>query len=206
MKNAVNSHIKVSENKYCQVPIVYDSIAKQPIWKEQDKECYNIWSYAQLPSAEAIVKNPTAYAETILLPYKNGMAGFVASKIGTGVSVVDKASLHRSVFTLLGNMICEQPEAERVMPRGHKLKKYSSPQEYADSEDFRNWVRQCAATDQIIFELYGLWKSVLSDSGKCRDAAKSVLTLLGEFRRANHPDQEQSRSSRLFHGVACKSF
>lgn len=50
------------------------------------------------------------------------MAGFVASKIGTGVSVVDKASLHRSVFTLLGNMICEQPEAERVMPRGHKLK------------------------------------------------------------------------------------
>lgn len=103
-------------------------------------------------------KNPTAYAETILLPYKNGMAGFVASKIGTGVSVVDKASLHRSVFTLLGNMICEQPEAERVMPRGHKLKKYSSPQEYADSEDFRNWVRQCAATDQIIFELYGLWK------------------------------------------------
>ena len=158
LKNAVNSHIKVSENKYCQVPIVYDSIAKQPIWKEQDKECYNIWSYAQLPSAEAIVKNPTAYAETILLPYKNGMAGFVASKIGTGVSVVDKASLHRSVFTLLGNMICEQPEAERVMLRGYKLKKYSSPQEYADSEDFRNWVRQCAATDQIIFELYGLWK------------------------------------------------
>ena len=64
---------------------------------------------------EAVVRNPAAYAKQILLPYKNGMAGFAASKIGTGVSVVDKASLYQSVSALLGDMICEQPEAERVM-------------------------------------------------------------------------------------------
>ena len=85
------------------------------------------------------------------------MAGFAASKIGTGVSVVDKASLYQSVSALLGDMICEQPEAERVVLRGQKLKKYNSPQEYENPEDFRNWVRQCAETDQITFELYGLW-------------------------------------------------
>ena len=122
LTNAVNAHIKISEDKYCQVPIVYGYTARQPVWKEQDKECYNIWGYAQLPSAEAVVKNPAAYTEKILLPYKNGMAGFAASKIGTGVSVVDKASLYRAVSALLGDMICEQPEAERVMLRGQKLK------------------------------------------------------------------------------------
>ena len=90
------------------------------------------------------------------------MAGFVAPKIGTGVSVVDKASLYQSVSALLGDMICEQPEAERVMLRGQKLKKYDSPQEYGDPEVFRNWVRQCAATDQITFELYGLWKDAFT--------------------------------------------
>ena len=158
LTNAVNAHIKISEDKYCQVPIVYGYTARQPVWKEQDKECYNIWGYAQLPSAEAVVKNPAAYTEKILLPYKNGMAGFAASKIGTGVSVVDKASLYRAVSALLGDMICEQPEAERVMLRGQKLKKYNSPQDYEDSEDFRNWVSRCTETDQITFELYGLWK------------------------------------------------
>ena len=158
LTNAVNAHIKISEDKYCQVPIVYGYTARQPVWKEQDKECYNIWGYAQLPSAEAVVKNPAAYTEKILLPYKNGMAGFAASKIGTGVSVVDKASLYRAVSALLGDMICEQPEAERVMLRGQKLKKHNSPQDYEDSEDFRNWVSRCTETDQITFELYGLWK------------------------------------------------
>ena len=158
LTNAINSYIKISEDKYCQVPIVYGYAAKQPVWKEQDKECYNIWGYEQLPSAEAVVKNPAAYAGKILLPYKNGMAGFAAPKIGTGVSVVDKASLYRAVSALLGDMICEQPEAERVMLRGQKLKKYNSPQDYEDSEDFRNWVSRCTETDQITFELYGLWK------------------------------------------------
>lgn len=58
LTNAVNSHIKISEGKYCLVPIVYGYAAKQPVWKEQDEECYNIWGYEQLPSAEAVVKNP----------------------------------------------------------------------------------------------------------------------------------------------------
>ena len=158
LTNAIKSHIKISKDKYCQVPIVYGYTAKQPVWKEQDKECYNIWGYSQLPSAEAVVRDPAAYAEKILLPYKNGMAGFAASKIGTGVSVVDKASLYQSVSDLLGDMIYEQPKAERVTLRGQKLKKYNSPQEYENSEDFRNWVSRCVETDQITFELYGLWK------------------------------------------------
>ena len=40
---------KIGENKYCQVQIAYNYNSKQIDWKEQDKECYNIWGYEQLP-------------------------------------------------------------------------------------------------------------------------------------------------------------
>lgn len=154
--NAVNAHIKVSADKYCQVPIVYDSLRKQPVWKEQDKECYNIWGYSQLPSAEDVVKAPASYAESILLPYKNGMSGFEPSKIGTGVSTIDKASLYYFISDLLDSMICAKPEAERVTPKRQSIAHFKSPQEYDCPEEFRNWVSKCTATDKITFELYGL--------------------------------------------------
>ncbi|MGN1156291.1 MAG: pPIWI_RE module domain-containing protein, partial [Agathobacter sp.] len=155
---SINSHIKVSDNKYCQIPIAYDNNSKRLDWKAQDKACYNIWGYEQLPSADDVLRNPATYTAKILLPYKNGMSGFVASKIGTGVSVVDKASLYQSISALLGDMICEQPEAERVMLRGQNFPFFKSPQEYETSEDFRSWVRKCVETDLIVFEIYGLWQ------------------------------------------------
>lgn len=155
---SINSHIKVPDNKYCQIPIAYDSNSKRLDWKAQDKECYNIWGYEQLPSADDVLRDPATYTAKILLPYKNGMARFVASKIGTGVSVVDKALLHQSISALLGDMICEQPEAERVMLRRQNFPFFKSPQEYETPEDFRNWVHKCVETDLITFEIYGLWK------------------------------------------------
>ncbi len=158
LSESIGSHIKVSDSKYCQVPIAYDYISKQLDWKVQDKECYNIWGYEQLPSANDILMDPKIYIEKILLPYKNGMTGFVASKIGTGVSVVDKASLYKSVSVLLGDMVCEQPEAKRVMLSGQKFSYFKSPQEYESPEDFRSWASKCVDTDRITFEIYGLWQ------------------------------------------------
>ena len=158
LSESIGSHIKVSDSKYCQVPIAYDYISKQLDWKVQDKECYNIWGYEQLPSANDILRDPKIYTEKILLPYKNGMTGFVASKIGTGVSVVDKASLYKSVSVLLGDMVCEQPEAKRVMLSGQKFSYFKSPQEYENPEDFRSWASKCVDTDRITFEIYGLWQ------------------------------------------------
>lgn len=152
------SHIKVSEDKYCQVPIAYDYSSRQVDWKAQDRECYNIWGYEQLPVADDVLRNPTVYAEKILLPYKNGMGGFVDSRIGTGVSVVDKSSLYQSIYTLLDEMIGEQPEAERVSLRGQNFTYFNSPQEYETSQDFRNWVSKCVEAERITFEIYGLWK------------------------------------------------
>ena len=154
----INAHIKVSEDKYCQIPVANDYNAKRVDWKEQDKECYNIWGYEQLPPANDVVINPATHASHILLPYKNGMRGFTASKIGTGVSVVDKASLYKSIDGLLSSMICDRPEAERVSMKGQNFAVFKSPQEYVSREEFRRWVQKCTGTDLIAFELYGLWQ------------------------------------------------
>ena len=147
LSEGINAHIKVSDYKYCQV-----HIDKKAGWKKQDEDCYNIWGYEQLPPVKKVLSDPAAYSEQILLPYKNGMGSFTASKIGTGVSVVDKASLYRSIGDLLGDMIGERPEASRVAAKGKKFQAFNSPQEYADHEEFRKWVHKCAETDQIIFE------------------------------------------------------
>lgn len=153
----INAHIKISEKKYCQIPVFHEW-KKQPRWNEQDEQCYNIWGYEQLPSAEAVLVHPTEFADRILLPYKNGMKGFKEPKIGTGVSVVDKASLYQSISALLGDMLHEQPEAERIKLRGQNFAYFKSPQEYDTSEEFRSWVSKCVETERITFEIYGLWK------------------------------------------------
>jgi len=158
LSESINSHIKISDNKYCKVSIAYDYNGKQLDWKSQDKECYNIWGYEQLPLAKDVLRDPAAYTSKILLPYKNGMSGFISSKIGTGVSVVDKASLYQSISALLGDLIFEQPEAKRVLLKGQNFSYFKSPQEYENSEEFRDWVSKCVETDRITFEVYGLWK------------------------------------------------
>lgn len=160
LKENINAHIKVGEGKYCQVQIAYNYTSKKVDWKKQDKECYNIWGYEALPSAEDVMMDPPAYAAHILLPYKNGMWGIKESKIGTGVSVVDKASLHQSIFGLLQDcdMVLEQPEATRISRRGQNFSCLRNPQEYSSSEEFRQWVKKCVETDEINFEIYGMWQ------------------------------------------------
>ena len=160
LAESIISHIKVSDDKYCQVPIAYDNGSRKVDWKTQDKECYNIWGYEQLPFADDVLRDPATYAKKILLPYKNGLgkSGFADSKIGTGVSVVDKSSLYQSFSSLLDGMIIEQPEAARVTLRGQNFAYFKSPQEYETSEEFRSWVSKCVEADRITFEIYGLWK------------------------------------------------
>lgn len=158
LSESIIAHVKVSDDIYCQVSITYDYNSRQIDWKPQDKECYNIWGYEQLPPADDVLRTPATYAEKILLPYKNGMVGFVDSVIGTGVSVIDKSLLYQSISTLLDGMVGEQPEAERVISRRQNVATFKSPQEYETSEDFLSWVSKCVETDRITFEIYGLWK------------------------------------------------
>jgi len=154
----IHAHIRISPDRYCRIPIEYTRGSGQVDWKREDRICYNIWSYEPLPAAEEVLKAPAAHTDRILLPYKNGMAGFEESAIGTGVSVVDKASLHRSILTLLDGMAEMPLQAARISRRNQTFSVFGSPQEYESPEDFRYWVQKCTGTDQLVFEIYGLWK------------------------------------------------
>ena len=160
LKEHIHAHIKAGEYKYCQVQIACDNRAQKVDWKEQDKTCYNIWGYEPLPDVQAVLADPAACSDRVLLPYKNGMWGVKSSKIGTGVSVRDKASLYGVILGLLQErgIAGAPPEAERVTLRGQKFPVLDDPKEYKEREDFRRWVKTCAETGEIQFELYGLWK------------------------------------------------
>lgn len=43
LKESIHAHIKVGQNKDCQVQISYNSNLERVDWKEQNKEYYNIW-------------------------------------------------------------------------------------------------------------------------------------------------------------------
>ena len=73
--------------------------------------------------------------------------------------MVDKASLYQSIFDLLRDhdMVCEQPEATRISLRGQNFSRLRDPQGYSNPEEFRQWVKKCVETEEIDFEIYGLW-------------------------------------------------
>lgn len=155
LANAIMAHIKISDDKYCQIPIQYSSETKDLDWKPQDKECYNLYSYSVLPNVNNLWKMVDEGIEGILLPYTNGMSGFVSSKIGTGVPVKDKAEIYMQFLDLLFDFVSKPVAPIRSSKRQKKVAYYKSPQEYSSREEFRQWVSSCAETSKICFELYG---------------------------------------------------
>ncbi|MDD7428287.1 MAG: DUF3962 domain-containing protein [Oscillospiraceae bacterium] len=159
LKNAIISHIKISDDKFCQIPIQYSYETKSLDWKSQDRECYNLYGYEPLPNINDLWTAVEKGNNTYFLPYANGAKEFIQSKIGTGVPVKDKAEAYERFLAILGDVVDKPDIPERISTK-QKLHYYKSPQEYETREEFRQWVVSCTETDKIRFELYG----VLSNS------------------------------------------
>lgn len=155
LKNAIIGHIRVSDNKICQIPIQYSSKTKTLDWKDQDKECYNLYGYEPLPDVNNLWNIVECGNNKYMLPYTNGMDGFIKSNIGTGVPIKDKAEAYEKIFAVLGDIVDKPNEPVRI-PTRQKLHRYKSPDEYETREDFRKWVVSCTETNKIRFELYGV--------------------------------------------------
>lgn len=155
-ENAINVHVYVGDDKYCQMPIYYSRNEKGFVWKKQDKECYDLWGYEPLIEPSELWVAVERSKKKYLLPYKSGMHSFTKTKIGVGVPVKDKADLYRQILSCLDG-IAETVDAATPGPRKRSgIPCFKNPQEYETNEDFRRWVSQCAETDKITFEIYGL--------------------------------------------------
>lgn len=155
-ENAINVHVRVSEDKYCQVPVRYSRQDKGLAWKKQDKECYDLWGFEPLVEPTNLWEEIEQGNGKYLLPYKSGMPSIAKTKIGIGVPVRDKADLYQQILAHLNEMA---DSAEAATPRRARISKllcFENPQEYKTREDFRKWVAVCTETDRIKFEIYGL--------------------------------------------------
>ena len=154
--NAINVHVYVGGDKFCQIPIYRISKDKGFAWRKQDKECYDLWGFEPLIEPSDLWEEIEQGKGNYLLPYKNGMPSFTISKIGTGVPVKDKAELYQQILVNLNGIVDSAEAATPKWARNSKLPHFESPQEYKTREDFRKWVAACGETDRIKFEIYGL--------------------------------------------------
>lgn len=154
--NAINVHVYVGGDKFCQIPIYRISKDKGFAWRKQDKECYDLWGFEPLIEPSDLWEEIEQGKGNYLLPYKNGMPSFTISKIGTGVPVKDKAELYQQILVNLNEIVDSAEAATPKWARNSKLPHFESPQEYKTREDFRKWVAACGETDRIKFEIYGL--------------------------------------------------
>lgn len=154
--NAINVHVYVGGDKYCQIPIYRISKDKSFTWRKQDKECYDLWGFEPLIEPSDLWEEIEHGKGNYLLPYKNGMPSFTISRIGTGVPVKDKAELYQQILANINDVVDSAEAATPKWARISNLPHFESPQEYKTREDFRKWVAACSESDRIKFEIYGL--------------------------------------------------
>ena len=176
-KDKINAYIYLKrQDKYCRIPIRFSDEkrrAKEPDWKSQDKECYNLCGYEPLPDMSDLWEAVRQGNKMYLLPYKVGMWSFQEPKIGTGVSLSEKEQCYRQILELLKDRVKESGAATKKSA-DYRIPAYETPQKYASREKFREWVRRCAETDHITFELYGMSQS--AEDAVVLDALHERLT------------------------------
>lgn len=193
--NAINVHVYVGGDKYCQIPVCYSGKDKGFAWKKQDKECYDLWGFEPLIDPIDLWEEIEQGKGNYLLPYKNGMPSFTISKIGTGVPVKDKAELYQQILTILKDVVDNAEAATTGPRRKSSLPVFKSPQDYRTCEDFRQWVAACAETNRIKFEIYGL----------SQDPRQAMLMDLLEEKLVNDFGHNNENSALAIEIVRCEA-
>lgn len=186
----IQAHIKTGSNKFSQVKIWGNYARKETGWDSVDEQCYNICNFESLPSAQEVVNAPCNFykKDEILLPYKNGMKGFKESKIGTGISVMDKAELHDEIRNALSGLVSDKDPEALWLGRRTSIPFMKSPAEYKTPEEFRKWVKSSVETDEIFFELYGLTND---------EEHKKVLSRIVEKLNADFGENSESSCMKI---------
>lgn len=151
-ENGITVYVKTSFDRYYPITINYNGTSVA--WKKQDFDCYNLYKFTPLPSIAELINIVESGTEAFLLPYKNGMKGFVQSEIGKGVPVGDKVAIYEQLFKMLEESFEKAACGERVTIRA-SISCYDTPSKYPSRESFREWASLCCETKYIRFELYG---------------------------------------------------
>ena len=132
LPNKLSVYVKNSgDNNYYKINMERlfnkDTGAFENVWSAVDKECYNSIYLKKLPSADdlmnAIEKYNSPDSEPRLvctISPSNSFAG--ETRIGTGVSALDKKDFYNSVYSLIRDSVSKLPEVDKGKSRNARIK------------------------------------------------------------------------------------
>lgn len=128
LKNNMSVYVKHdSKPIYYKIIMAYDPVKKQVKWNEADESCYKFAYPKSLPKAEEVLNELEFYNdETKSNPQifctsstENSYAS--ESKIGTGVSALDKAAFYNAIYELIKGTVSKIEPIDKVKARTARL-------------------------------------------------------------------------------------
>lgn len=191
------AHIRVSDTKYCRIPMTWDRQEKSVRWKAVEQACYNLYHYKTLPVAQEVLLHPECYHPNgdreILLPYHHRLDWCDEPLVQVGVSVKDKANLAASLAVHLQDMV------GAVGATIHVRTSWKKPEEVSCGAQ----LLRCADGHQVAFEIYHnqqdmalaeiLKNSILRDFADCDHVPTVSLCSLGHWSQPLEDDTTQSQ-------------
>ncbi len=146
LKNSMTAFVKHSEEPiYYRISMEYDSVMRKVKWRESDENCYDFAYPKGLPKAEEVLNELEAYNDEIKsnpqifcsCSTENSYAG--ESKIGTGISALDKAVFYNSIYELVKEFVLKIDPIDKVKTRVARL----NPIQLKASKDNGNDICEC---------------------------------------------------------------
>lgn len=152
----INAYVRMDSGKYRRINILSDKFGKDRElviphrWSKPEAECYKLYSSKNLPDCDAVLRTPNAFVTSdpqILLPFKYGMRFTEDSRIGTGISMIDKKNIYLQLAELLNDIadLSEPVSNERTEPKKKGIS-------FADR---RERLKKCTGYDSFTIEVYG---------------------------------------------------
>ena len=128
LKNNMSVYVKHNSKPiYYKITMLYDYSKKQVVWKDADESCYNFAYPNSLPKADDVMNriefyndetksNPQIYCACST---ENSFAG--ESKIGTGVSALDKNAFYNAIYELIKESVTKSNPLSKVKARAARL-------------------------------------------------------------------------------------
>lgn len=179
LEDNIHSYVRTGKYKYRRLTLNARAVKTDDkyvrYWNNAEQQCYDLYHYTPLPTAEDVLHHPEQYIcsssnPQILLPYKNGM-NFTDTNIGTGISVIDKRDIFGQLTTIMED-IATPVDHTRVY-RVPSIKFDKPKEKESIFVQRRERLSACIDMPSLEIEIYGL----SSDT----DLIEKIKTEIDEF-------------------------
>lgn len=128
LKNNMSAYVKHNNKAiYYKIPMFYDYIKDQVVWKDADESCYNFAYPNCLPKADDVLNRVEFYNDEtksnpqIYCTCSTQNSNAWESKIGTGISALDKDTFYNAIYELIKESVSKSDQLSKVKARAARL-------------------------------------------------------------------------------------